>query len=210
MESYLRKLIGKRRKSADRRQFLLDMMPEGAVCAEIGVWKGGFSERILATTQPALLYLIDPWRFQSAYPDRMYGGKVAANQAAMDAIHDDVAARLGVLRNVRIIRAFAREAAAHLPDESLDWVFIDGNHYYEHVREDLDIFARKLKPGGYVTGDDYDWEPALDFPVKRAVTEFVAAGRAEPVLVKNGQFILRKETRQPALTGQSPNYGAIL
>ncbi|MBY0564372.1 MAG: class I SAM-dependent methyltransferase [Hyphomonadaceae bacterium] len=187
----LKALLGKRGK-ADDRQFLLDMMPVGAVCAEIGVWKGGFSEKILSVTKPALLYLIDPWQFQSEYPDRMYGGKVAGDQAAMDAIHDDVAGRLGALENVRIIRAFSRDAAASLPDEALDWVYIDGNHYYEYVREDLELFARKVKPGGYITGDDYEWEPPLGFPVKQAVQEFVQAGRAKEVLIKNGQFILRK------------------
>lgn len=192
MKTYLKELVRNRREKADHRQFLLDMMPVGAVCAEIGVWKGGFSEKIVSRTRPALLYLIDPWRFQSEYPDRMYGGKVAGDQAAMDAIHDDVAARLGSLSNVRIIRAFARDAAEHLSDETLDWVYIDGNHHYEYVCEDLDVFTRKVKPGGYITGDDYEWEPALDYPVKRAVTEFVAAGRAEQILVKNSQFILRK------------------
>ena len=66
-----RRAIGRPTSSRLR---LLDRMPRGGVCAEIGVWKGDFSDRILRYANPKSLHLIDPWLFQPQYKERMYGG----------------------------------------------------------------------------------------------------------------------------------------
>jgi hypothetical protein len=44
-----------------RRWRLLEQMPKGAVCAEIGVFNGDFSRHILRVTKPRELHLIDGW-----------------------------------------------------------------------------------------------------------------------------------------------------
>src|ERR1700761_4356532 len=49
------------RKSRNARQQVIAMMPKNGIGAEIGVWKGEFSEQLLKGTQPQTLYLIDPW-----------------------------------------------------------------------------------------------------------------------------------------------------
>ena len=69
---------------------LLKKMPKHAVCAEIGVWKGTFSKHILKATKPKKLHLIDPWAFQSEFPERLYGGIAAKSQADMDLIYQSV------------------------------------------------------------------------------------------------------------------------
>jgi hypothetical protein len=48
------------RSARERRDPLLELMPSDAVCAEIGVHLGDFSERILTFTRPRVLHLIDP------------------------------------------------------------------------------------------------------------------------------------------------------
>lgn len=45
----------------EARTHVLKGLPRGAVGAEIGVWRGDFSARILETGQPRLLHLVDPW-----------------------------------------------------------------------------------------------------------------------------------------------------
>lgn len=47
------------------------------------------------------------------------------------------------------------EAAEDFPDEYFDWVYIDANHQYDFIREDLKIYYKKVKRGGFITGDDY-------------------------------------------------------
>ena len=54
-----------------------------------------------------------------------------------------------------------------IPDESLDCIFIDGDHSYEAVKKDLHFWWNKLKKNGTLLGDDYYMGD-----VKRAVEEF--------------------------------------
>jgi hypothetical protein len=42
-----------------------------------------------------------------------------------------------------------------IPDDSLDAVFIDGDHSYEAVIQDLPFWWKKLRVGGWLLGDDY-------------------------------------------------------
>lgn len=73
---------------------------------------------------------------------------------------------------------FSRASDLLFPSDSLDWVYIDGNHEYEHVIADLEVFYRKLKSGGILAGDDYDWGEARGCPVRRAVHEPVRPAEA--------------------------------
>ena len=59
-------------------------------------------------------------------------------------------------------------AAGEFPDCFFDWVYIDGNHSYEAVRQDLELYWRKLKPGGYIVCDDYHHAGFWDDGVTRA------------------------------------------
>ena len=46
-------------------------------------------------------------------------------------------------------------AVKRIPDGSLDFVYIDSNHSYDYVMEDLINWSRKVRKGGIVSGDDY-------------------------------------------------------
>ena len=52
------------------------------------------------------------------------------------------------------------DAARHFADGSLDFVFIDGDHSYESVRDDIAAWFPKLVPGGLIAGHDF----SPDFP----------------------------------------------
>lgn len=56
----------------------------------------------------------------------------------------------------RLVRATTVAAAEDIPDGSLDFVFIDANHSEESVRADIEAWAPKLKPDGWITGHDHD------------------------------------------------------
>ena len=176
------------------RQFLLERMPEQAVCAEVGVWKGGFSTEILKRTNPSKLYLIDPWEFQPEFSDRMYGGSVAKSQKDMESIFEKVRNKFGSKKEVTIMRGKSNEVAVEIEDESLDWVYIDGNHFYDYVIRDLEKFYPKVKKGGYITGDDFGWGRKHDYPVKKAVNKFISNNKVQVEEVWNDQYILKKST----------------
>jgi hypothetical protein len=64
-------------------------------------------------------------------------------------------------------------AAKMFPDESLSLVFLDAGHDYESVKADILAWLPKVKPGGWIGGDDYgrDDGPNVWPGVKRAVDE---------------------------------------
>ena len=178
-------------KFRSRRRFLFSKLPKFSTGAEIGVWRGAFSQEILARCQPRALHLVDPWLFDPSFPRRWYGGGEAKSQSDMDAIYGSVVARFRSRPEVSVHRSPSHEAATAFPDHSLDWVYIDGDHSYEAVRRDLADWSAKVKPGGLIVGDDYEWKDESGAcSVKRAVDEFAAAGPVRWVLMKNDQFIL--------------------
>ena len=51
----------------------------------------------------------------------------------------------------------------------IDYVFLDGGHAYETVKNDLSIILKGIKKGKIIICDDYDQK---NYGVKKAVDEF--------------------------------------
>ena len=195
MKNLISKIMGSKSKE-DPRNYLLDTMPKEGICAEIGAWKGDFSQRILKRTKPSKLYLVDPWQYVEDYENAWYGGSIGS-QEGMDTIYNSVCKRFageiesGQLETVRMGSA---EGIATFEDAYFDWVYIDGNHTYEYVKKDLEISWQKTKTGGFVTGDDYGVKGWWDDGVTVAVDEFVKnmGDQVEVVAIVGSQFILKK------------------
>lgn len=180
-------------KKKKPRQKLLEMIPKGAVAAEIGVWRGDFSKRIIDVTSPKELHLIDPWAFQSDFPQRIYGGREAKKQKDMNNIYTAVMERFQENRNVIIHRDFSEFALKEFKDGYFDWVYIDGNHHYDYVLKDLEISYLKVKSKGFIAGDDYTSKAEEGFPVERAVQDFVEKkGLQRHLKIIKSQFIIKK------------------
>lgn len=76
------------------------------------------------------------------------------------------------------------------PDAYFDFVYVDGNHLYEFVRRDLELFLPKMRRDGILAGDDYSVRGWWEWGVKRAVDEHIEAGTYEVIWVGT-QFVLR-------------------
>lgn len=77
--------------------------------------------------------------------------------------------RSGYKHRCQIMHMPSAIAAPQIPDASLDFVFIDGDHSYEGCLEDIRLWSPKVKPGGMICGHDISWDP-----VKRAVDDSFA------------------------------------
>jgi SAM-dependent methyltransferase len=177
-----------------QRRRLLAALPKGGTCAEIGTWRGDFAERILRSSRPHVLHLVDPWehREEAAYERALFGGGGGEGQLAMDAVFEAVRRRFAreIERGqVQVQRKRSEEAAAGFAEGSLDWVYIDGDHTYEAVKADLDGWFRTVRPGGYLAGDDYGDPGWWGDGVTRAVDEFAPHGELRII---GSQFLLRK------------------
>jgi hypothetical protein len=128
----------------DFRDCVLSRLPKGSVCAEIGVYQGEFSRLVLNRIKPVRFHLIDPWEYFSdpSYEKSWYGGSVGRDQANMDSICRSVCETFGSKRNVFIHRARSADCAHLFPDAYFDWVYVDGNHQYEFVKQDLSYISQ--------------------------------------------------------------------
>ena len=196
----MRRLGDPLRQARHRRERarLLRRLPKSSVGVEIGVWSGDLSAAILRAVRPVRLHLLDPWAFapDERYEQAWYGGARAGSQAEMDEVYKRVLQRFETEiadGAVVIHRSTSAEVAAGFEDASLDWVYVDGNHLYEYVRTDLELFAPKVRPGGLLAGDDYGAAGWWDDGVRRAVDRFLVtqAGAYEPVFLSD-QFLLRR------------------
>jgi hypothetical protein len=162
------------------RLHLLSELPKNSVGCEIGVWDGWFSGQIWEIVRPQQLHLIDPWEFQQTPAPVWYSGGLQSiqSQADMDKLYNhvrDICEAPGKKERIAIHRKYSTQAADEFADEYFDWVYIDGNHFYDGVLSDIMLYSRKVKPGGLLIGDDYNWdyEPAVKMPVHAALTEFM-------------------------------------
>lgn len=182
----------------DGRQILLDMLPKKSIGAEIGVHLGDFSQAIIDSIYPKELHLIDPWEHQTSniYKTAWYGGSAKGGQTEMDQRYFRVLNRFDEnirAEQVRVHRGYSTDILLGFPDEYFDWIYIDGNHLYEYVKDDLMLSLRKVKLGGYITGDDYVDGGWWAGGVKHAVDEFKNNRAVKLIELRNRQFIFRKK-----------------
>ena len=111
--------------------------------AEIGVRLGRFSQCLLDANPDLMLYCIDPWGQYHGVP-----------QARQDRLYRQAVERLTPY-NVKILRKSSMDALADIEDESLDFVYIDGNHTFDYCCPDIIFWSRKVKSGGIVACHDY-------------------------------------------------------
>jgi len=76
-----------------------------------------------------------------------------------------------MFNNIRHIRDYSYNVVDSIPDNSLHYIYIDGDHEYKSVKYDIEMFLPKLKSGGIISGHDYFAEA---FPgVVRAVNDLI-------------------------------------
>ena len=197
-EARARALGAELERDTDAAEWIAQFVPRGSEGVEVGVWRGRFSRMLLDGVAPRRLHLVDPWEFQPAFPLRLFGGKSkrAKQQQDMDTIYESVRSMFAGNPAVEFHRKTSSDAFEEFEDESLDWVFVDGNHHYEWVKVDLRGWWAKLKPGALLLGDDFMWGGEYGWPVRRAVLEFVAEGFVDFVAAERKYYVLRKKAMQ--------------
>lgn len=151
---------------------------DGAIFIEVGAWKGKstafMAVEIMNSGKDIEFHTVDTFK------------------GSDEAVHDnDPVCAEGRLEEVfrRNIRDVARYVNVHVGDSSsyaarfknnsLTFVFLDGDHTEEGVTKDLEAWWPKLKPGSRMGGDDIRWSS-----VRRAVEKFLGC---EPHITANGK-----------------------
>ena len=178
------------------RHLVLQTLPNGGVGVEIGVHLGNFSAQILNKTQPKKLFLVDPYlHFEGEeYSNAKYGGRING-QDVMDERYAGVKRRFkSHIESGRIvmIREKSVAAAEQFPDESLDFVYVDGDHTYDGVHADIKAYLPKMKLGGLLIGDDYNLGSWWGDSVVKAFAKCLSEDDLKIEFVIDNQICCRK------------------
>ncbi len=156
----------------DELPVLLNGRGLAGVGFEIGVREASFSERILDRWAGTLLVSVDPW--MECAPDRYVDEANVAQERQEDVLAEARArlARFG--ERSQIWRMTSVEAAQRVLPASVDFVYLDARHDEASVREDLEAWYGKVRPGGVIAGHDYvdGTFPEGVFGVRSAVDAF--------------------------------------
>lgn len=115
---------------------------------EIGVCQGRCSKNILENNKTCRLYCVDPYISYNDYED-------GCNNIVGDNMYFETKHMVDTLfpnRSV-FIRKFSKDASYDV-SSGLDFVYVDGNHKFEYVYEDINIWYDKIKVGGFLICDD--------------------------------------------------------
>ena len=121
---------------------------------EIGTCWGGFAEFLAKETSLDKICCVDPYK---VYPKEVYNDALnTMTQSQCDEKYKQVEARLSKLGKVRMLRMESEEASLGFQDNSLMFVYIDGNHHFSEVLKDLCFWWVKVSPTGVLAGDDVE------------------------------------------------------
>jgi hypothetical protein len=163
--------------------------------AEVGVWKGEFAKGLISQCPSIQCYtLVDSWRHLDGWnkPFNISDDEFAhVYRQAMEAV-----AFSG--NKVRVLRGTTLEVRDQIDDQSLDFVYIDGDHSLRGIVVDAISMWPKLREGGVLAGDDFtenvwqhsrEYEPSLVNPFMRYFADAVGE---ELNVLPHGQFFIRK------------------
>ncbi len=135
---------------------------------EIGVNRGETSQLFRNLFPQAQLFLVDPWQLTSNY--LLSGTPISRKNRHYAQAYHHVSTLFQDDPQVTIYRMPSTQAAALVPNE-IDLVFIDGNHEYAEVKQDIQSWLPKVRRGGLLAGHDYAPNIPMFSGVKAAVDE---------------------------------------
>jgi hypothetical protein len=117
--------------------------------AEIGVERGVYSRILVSGTRRVRLIMVDPWEHYPGYRDHVSQDKLEGFVLEARKVQHDFMGR------ATIVRRYSVDAAKLHQNDSLDFVYIDGNHSIDNVIADLAAWTPKVRSGGLIMGHDY-------------------------------------------------------
>lgn len=144
----------------------------GAEVVEVGVaWFRSalfLAEQLLELGKRATIWCVDSWAENYGTSEGWRQGSGWFREAMASLVANGRDAEVDMLRVLRLDSESASELFLPL---SVDMVFIDGDHSYEAVADDIAAWGPLVTQSGSLCGHDYTNYPG----VKRAVDERVAA-----------------------------------
>jgi SAM-dependent methyltransferase len=159
------------------RLTMLDRLDPGLIICEVGCETGGFALEILSRCRPEMLHSIDI--DLTKLSDKLNGAS-----------------------NFTIHQGLSHAVLDSFPDETFDVIYIDADHAYSAVCNDISHSIAKLKPGGLLAFNDFARIGRVGFGVfgvHQAVCEFaVQSGWPFVYFCLNAQALYDVVLRKPS------------
>ena len=144
------------------------------------------------------MHLIDGWwrLYGERFPD--WGPYTEYGQLTTRGAYEEVQAMIRAARSSTEIHVHVDDDIAVLksfPDQYFDWVYLDSSHEYEHTCRELVTLEDKMKPSGFVLGDDWHDEPThIHSGVAVAVRETCSTDRWQLLIPGDrcGQWMIQR------------------
>jgi hypothetical protein len=88
--------------------------------------------------------------------------------------------------NVHLIKGNSNKILKNLDMSKIDYVFLDGGHEYETVKNDLNYCLEVIEKNGTILCDDYNLGSALG--VRKAIDEYVQNNKLNCEIICGGRF----------------------
>jgi len=161
-----------------REDLIRNCIPKNTVGCEVGIYAGEFAEFLYRTLSPTRFYLIDGWDLcgETLFCANQDGNGGCSLPATL--LYQTVVDRFSMDPRVHVWKGLSNDKIPDIPDNSLDWIYIDADHSYEGCLRDLELSLPKLKPNGLLMGHDYEINkkkciPNWNFGVGQAVDTFL-------------------------------------
>jgi Methyltransferase domain len=163
--------------------------------AEIGVYRGDFAAQILGRCRAIeKYYMIDPWRHLSDW-----NKPANTSDLEFERFLSEAMSKTDFAKGKRVIlRGKTTQVLSQIPDGSLDFAYIDGDHTLRGITLDLISIFPKIRVGGWIGGDDFTtsiwqhrgtFEPTLVFPF---AVYFAEAVGVRIYGLPHAQFLMEK------------------
>lgn len=143
-------------------QAMKKLNKKNLICIEIGTSSGLNALSMLRELNIKKLYLIDPY-ISYTQDEKLWDSSKNAERFARLIL-------TSYNKKIQFIKMKSEDAVKIFADDSIDFVYIDGNHDYEFVKKDIELYYSKVKKGGIIGGHDFS---ANYFGVVKAVLNFV-------------------------------------
>lgn len=137
----------------------VEYSPTIKTVAELGVQSGKFSQALLGNVSTiSRYYMVDPWKHL-----KEWNKPANYDDNKQEEIYTEAMAAVSLYKSrTTVLRGSTLEMRDNVADDSLDFLYIDGDHTAGGVVIDMLYWAlRKSKMGSIVGGDDYIDNPNI-------------------------------------------------
>jgi len=152
---------------------------------EVGTYRGLNAKNLFKELNLKLLYIVDPWEENESY----LKNNPHAIQDTLNKAEQETDKRLKG-KPIKKIKKYSDDALKDVP-ESVDFIYIDGDHSYKQSKKDMINYWEKLKKGGIMGGHDI-CNPWDNYGVARAFMEFCFENKLKPKISRTDWWVIKE------------------